>query len=336
MEPEAIQVALGPKRDAHLSRRALLTGAAVAVAASAGISFFQPALSAAANTGWGGYSNGQIPLSALDTVIYPGVVPYQYSAAALPYVYLVSGCSQRLLQMLQKYHDTFGGYLRVAEGYRTLAGQQYWSDKGGGPVGQSNHGWGEAVDFDKGSLTSAQANWLAANGPDYFFFPLSGDYGHYNYSGPITPGGDMPTLISATRSIPGQAAQILPQMSWATLEAGGAWPSSSVLIYDTTTATNPAELAPSATVFEFDISLYVSNLSAGEIVGVRMGLQNKSTGAISGLGSMTFGDSNSGKSRGKYTGQMSINQSTYRAVIQAYSSAAGVSLDTLATSALAW
>ena len=336
MEPEAIKVAAEPKLDGRLSRRTLLTGVAVAVAAGAGISIIEPALPVAANAAWGGYANGQIPLSALDVVSYPGVIPYQYSSAALPYVYLVSGCSGRLLQMLQKYHDTVGGYLRVAEGYRTLAGQQYWADKGGGPVGQSNHGWGEAVDFDKGSLTSAQANWLAANGPDYFFFPLSGDYGHYNYNGPITPGGDMPTLISATRSIPGQAAQLLPQMSWATLEAGTAWPASSVLIYDTTTATNPAELAPGATVFDFDISLYVSNLPAGEVVGVRMGLQNKSTGAISGLGSMTFGDSNSGKARGQYTGQLSINQSTYRAVIQAYSSAAGVSLDTLATSALAW
>ena len=153
---------------------------------------------------------------------------------------------------------------------------------------------------------------------------------------PPPNGNDMPTLISSTRSIPGQAAQVLPQMSWATLESGAAWPSTSVLIYNTTTATNPAELAPSATVFEFALALYVSNLPAGEIVGVRMGLQNKSTGAISGLGSMTFGDSNSGKARGQYTGQLSINQSTYRAVIQAYSSAVGVSLDTLAMSALAW
>lgn len=181
-----------------MNRRTFLSAAAILAAAGVSIDLLAESPAASANAAWGGYSNGQIPLSALDVVTYPGVIPYQYSSAALPYVYLVSGCSQRLLQMLQQYHNAFGGYLRVAEGYRTLAGQQYWFNQGtGGPVGQSNHGWGEAVDFDKQLFTSQQAAWLASVGPSYYFFPLNGDYGHYNYTGPITP---PPTMTSNGKS----------------------------------------------------------------------------------------------------------------------------------------
>ena len=172
--------------------------------------------SALANGPWGGYANGYIPLSALDIVSYPGVVPYQYSSAALPSVYMAPGASDRLLSLLQNYHADTGGYLRVAEGYRSYAGQVYWYNQGnGGTPGHSNHGWGQAVDFDSGLLTSAQLSWLSTNGPMYYFFPLAGDLGHYNYTGPVgqaspTTNGQGDTMLGSlvyhVQSDPGQPA----------------------------------------------------------------------------------------------------------------------------------
>jgi hypothetical protein len=186
-------------------------GAAVVGATGLGITGVG-APSAFANGAWGGYANGYIPLADLDVIDYPGVIPYQYSSDALSQVYLAPGCSDRLLALLAAYHAAKGGYLRVSEGYRTYAGQEWLAanDNGGTP-GQSNHGWAQAVDFDSGLLTSAQAIWLNANGPSYHFHPLAGDYGHYNYTGPITPpnepDGDIEMRILFNTSDPNDATR---------------------------------------------------------------------------------------------------------------------------------
>jgi hypothetical protein len=177
--------------DGAFARRDFLS--LVAILASAGIAtdWLFDTEPAAANGAWGGYSNGNIPLSALVQINYPGVVPFHYSNDALPYVYMAPGAAERLLLMLAAYHNAFGGYLRVSEGYRTYAAQVWLANNGnpprGGTPGQSNHGWGQAVDFDYGLLTTTQANWLNANGPSWEFHDLSGDYGHYNYTGPLGP-----------------------------------------------------------------------------------------------------------------------------------------------------
>jgi len=172
-----------------MSRRTALGVSAIAIAGLAfGDVVVRPS-AAAANAPWGGYQNGQIPLSALVVVSYPGIVPFPYPGSLAPQLYLAPGVDQKLLQLLQAYHSATGSYLRVSDGYRTLAGQNYWYSQGQqGPPGQSNHGWGEAVDFDKGLLTPAQALWLTNNGGAYGFYPLENDYGHYNYTGNITPG----------------------------------------------------------------------------------------------------------------------------------------------------
>jgi hypothetical protein len=192
-------VADGP---GEVSRRTALS--LVAILAAAGIAFDAVFDNKAvyANGPWGGYSNGYIPLNALVQIDYPGVIPYQYSSDALPHVYMAPGASENLLGLLAAYHAAAGGYLRVSEGYRTYAGQVWLEEHdNGGPAGTSNHGWGKAVDFDSGIITQPQVTWLAANGPTWGFSPLSGDLGHYNYSGPIsaptpTEGDDMAVLFN--------------------------------------------------------------------------------------------------------------------------------------------
>jgi len=195
-----------PDETSGMSRRTALSLVAFLAAAGVTVEGLADGLPAFANGAWGGYSNGYIPLSALVQITYPGVIPYQYSSDALPYVYMAPGASDNLLGLLTSYHNATGGYLRVSEGYRTFAGQVWLHEHdNGGTPGTSNHGWGQAVDFDSGLLTGAQASWLNSNGGAWGFAPLSGDYGHYNYTGSITPiaqpsGDDVAVLFNCNNT----------------------------------------------------------------------------------------------------------------------------------------
>jgi hypothetical protein len=149
-----------------------------------------------ANGGWGGYSNGYIPLSAMVNVNYPGVNYWSWSSnpsdGAVGGVYMENAAAQALVAMLGAYNSEVGGYLAVNEGYRSFAGQEYWAANGsGGTPGMSFHGWGQAIDFD--NLSRAQHAWLINNCGRFSYEKLgSGVYGefdyiHFNYQG--TAGG---------------------------------------------------------------------------------------------------------------------------------------------------
>jgi hypothetical protein len=141
---------------------------------------------------WGGYSNGQIPLNALMVINYPGCVPYGFPGS-LSAIYMEPRAGAAMVAMLTEYHNTFGGYVYVNEGYRTLAGQQYWWDYHhhdpamAAPPGTSNHGWGQAFDFDPDRLTSAQVNWARSVGGNFGYTPIGSERWHFNYTGNYVP-----------------------------------------------------------------------------------------------------------------------------------------------------
>jgi hypothetical protein len=96
-------------------------------------------------TSWGGYRNGEIPLSALTFVgkgALSGADQYLHPTVAVAWRALVSDFRQA------------GANLTITEGYRTLALQRvYWNQwqAGTGPSaavpGTSSHGWATAVDM---------------------------------------------------------------------------------------------------------------------------------------------------------------------------------------------
>jgi len=143
------------------------------------------ASTAAAASAWGGYANGQIPLSELTQV---GGYYFRNDAA------------QAMVALRMAYSSALGRALIINDGYRDLAGQQQaWNDyqQGGNlaaPPGTSNHGWALAVDFGGevyGSSTSAGHQWLQANSAAYGWW-WAGRYfsqvesWHWEYTGSDT------------------------------------------------------------------------------------------------------------------------------------------------------
>ena len=137
----------------------------------------------------------------MTKISYPGVSYWSWSSnpadGAVDGVYMEPAAGQSMINMLSAYHAATGGYLAVNEGYRTFAGQVYWRDHGtGGTPGLSNHGMGQAFDFDPGSLTLDQHSWVIANCGQFGYEKLGSgvfkayDWMHFNYksaaAGPAT------------------------------------------------------------------------------------------------------------------------------------------------------
>lgn len=161
---------------------------------------------------WGGYSNGNIPLGALARVDYPGI-QLDVFPGSLSGLYLKPDAAASMLALMKEYTRQTGGHLHPNEGYRTYAGQVYWKNywtsqgKPGNAAtpGTSNHGWGQAVDFN---LTSAQSSWLAANAPRYGYARSSSESWHYDYTGGGSGGGSsscgsLSTSSTESDGIPG-------------------------------------------------------------------------------------------------------------------------------------
>lgn len=148
---------------------------------------------------WGGYANGQIPLDALSVVNYPRVTPNRFEGS-LDAVYMEPTAGLALTAWLVAFHDKFGSYLGVNEGYRTLAGQRYWwsywkqNPAKAAEPGTSNHGWGQAVDFVQGDLGTAALAWLRSTCSTYGFAPYVNENWHFDYKGgyvpPTNPGNE--------------------------------------------------------------------------------------------------------------------------------------------------
>jgi hypothetical protein len=111
-----------------------------------------------AGVAWGGYQNGQVPLTALA---HPAQAPTAWfrpdAAAAFD-------------RLSAAYAARFGHPLRVTDSYRDYAHQV--STKAAKPglaaePGTSNHGWGLAADIVVGNYSSPDYLWLRANGPRY-------------------------------------------------------------------------------------------------------------------------------------------------------------------------
>ena len=155
---------------------------------------------ATASDAWGGYSNGNIPASALTAI--PGGQLRTDAAAA--YVSMAAAFKAH-------FHET----LTVTQGYRSLADQksiflsrytvsktptsiswnkQYWTQKPNTSVaavpGTSIHGWALAIDFGAHvyDAKSPEKAWANANGPKYGWYPKGDSFGepwHFEFT-PVT------------------------------------------------------------------------------------------------------------------------------------------------------
>jgi len=121
---------------------------------------------------WGGYTNGNIPTSAL-----------RRSSGAL----LRSDASQAFDQMNAAYRSQFGRDISVTDSYRNYA-QQVALKKTKGKIaatpGRSNHGKGLALDLGGGinSNGTAQHSWVEANAGKYGFNkPMSYEPWHWEF-----------------------------------------------------------------------------------------------------------------------------------------------------------
>lgn len=119
-----------------------------------------PATLAESQGQWGGYTNGQIPSSALKGISYDPSELLHPDAA----------CSFEELN--KAYKERFNTNISITDTYRSFAEQVaikksrgFWA----ATPGTSNHGWGLAMDLGGGINTfgSAQHQWMQANAPKY-------------------------------------------------------------------------------------------------------------------------------------------------------------------------
>lgn len=169
---------------------------------------------AASTSAWGGYSNGQIPASAMTKVPVSVGQPYLRADAAAAY-----------FDLDKAFRTKFGKSLAITEAYRDLARQQalyaaYQAGTGNKAAvpGTSVHGWALACDFGSGltSYGTPEKNWMNANGPSFGWqpkgdgFPDQAEPWHFEYDGSYQGSGsgsdratddDMRVIQSAGRGI---------------------------------------------------------------------------------------------------------------------------------------
>lgn len=105
---------------------------------------------------WGGYRNGQIPLSAL-TSIGPGQ-------------YLRPDAASAWTQLQRDATAALGQPIGVTDSYRTYTEQVATKAAKGSLAatpGRSNHGWALAVDLDTGGWNGTAMRWLQTNAHRY-------------------------------------------------------------------------------------------------------------------------------------------------------------------------
>jgi hypothetical protein len=120
----------------------------------------EPQLEEAQQDGWGGYSNGGIPDSELQTLSFSSGNKMNKKAAAA------------MEEMNKAYKADNGSDLIINEAYRDCATQIRYSKELGSraapaPPCVSNHGWGLAADIEVGAFGSSTYNWLKANAHKY-------------------------------------------------------------------------------------------------------------------------------------------------------------------------
>jgi len=184
--------------------------AVVLIGASAAL----PAQAATSSKAWGGYTNGQIPKSALT----------QVSNA-----WLRSDAATAYRSFTAAFAAQFHKPLSITEGYRDLTTQKhifmarntsyatpqkndtvwngkYWVRKPNTTIaaipGTSVHGWALASDFGSGVQKpgSPEKKWADANGPKFGWYPVGNSFGeawHFEFTpltGKPTPTKPVPTV----------------------------------------------------------------------------------------------------------------------------------------------
>lgn len=166
-----------------------------------------PATLSRAQGSWGGYKNGNIPLSALTNISnitasdgtkasFGGCVTWM----SQPYLHPSAAVS--IVELNKTYKQTFGKDLKFLSCYRdydqqVAARKKYGSDAA--TPGRSNHGWGLAVDFDDmSSYSLKEYRWLLENASKYGWVnPKNMQQGgsgphepwHWEYARPVSSGG---------------------------------------------------------------------------------------------------------------------------------------------------
>jgi hypothetical protein len=117
-------------------------------------------LAQAVKTGWGGYSNGKIPDSALKDLSFAPGEKLNSNAA----------CGAETLN--KAFKAQFGSNISVTDSYRSYDEQVATKAKRGdfaATPGTSNHGWGLALDLGSGisSYSTKQYKWMMVNAPKY-------------------------------------------------------------------------------------------------------------------------------------------------------------------------
>lgn len=109
---------------------------------------------------WGGYENGQIPLSVLAELAFA------------PGRYLRPDAAEALGRLNEAFSAHFGRTLVVTDAYRDYDAQVECREQKGNlcaAPGTSNHGWGLAVDLGSNvnSFDTAEYRWMALNAATY-------------------------------------------------------------------------------------------------------------------------------------------------------------------------
>ena len=179
------------------------------VVAASPVPYPEPATAAgaaaAAADGWGGYSNGYIPESALCPIPWQTVDHLRCDAAA------------KFVALNALYKAKYGANICVNDAYRSYAKQVEMLKLYGYPraamPGTSNHGWAIALDLGcgVGIFGDARYVWFTANAPKYGFaqptWALKGgsnpEAWHWQYFGAYTPPAPPTTTKAATTAIIG-------------------------------------------------------------------------------------------------------------------------------------
>ena len=165
-----------------------------------------PATQTRAQGSWGGFTNGNIPTSALMnisaiTASDGSKVSFTGCATWMSEPYLNPSAAVSFVELNKAYKAAMGGDLKLLSCYRSYDEQVAARKKYGSNAavaGTSNHGWGLAIDFDNmSSYSDAGYKWLMSNGSKYGWVnPPNMQQGgsgphepwHWEYARPVSGG----------------------------------------------------------------------------------------------------------------------------------------------------
>ncbi len=158
---------------------------------------------------------------------------------------------------------------------------------------------------------------------------------YFTDKNPIAPEDDLPTPYVTTRT---QQLSITTLLTWAQIDISSTtW---QTLPYkDNFTApsgTNLAEITAGATMYDVDVTLYVSSFTTANRILVRLSVWDMASGVISGLSAATFSGTSDGRSRLNYSMQANINPATTRLIVQVCALQSGAKIDAWRANMFTW